>query len=176
MNCDAAHIDVTARAWYNARMQKIYPCLWYDGNAEEAVKFYLSVFKNSKITKIGRWTEAGGAKKGSVLTIYFKLNGQDYLALNGGPEYKFTPAISFSVDCKNQKEVDYYWNKLSKGGKEVACSWLTDRFGMSWQIVPSVLPKMLNDKDPKKADRVMRAMMQMVKIDIKKLEDAYKGR
>jgi predicted 3-demethylubiquinone-9 3-methyltransferase (glyoxalase superfamily) len=157
-------------------MQKIIPCLWYDGNAEEAVKFYLSVFKSSKITRIGRWSEAGGAKAGSVLTIYFKLNGQEYLALNGGPEYKFTPGISFSVDCKTQKEVDYYWEKLSKGGKEVACGWLEDKFGMSWQIVPAVLPKMIADKDAKKADRVMRAMMKMVKLDIKTLTDAYKGR
>ncbi len=158
-------------------MQKIIPCLWYDGNAEAAVKFYLSVFKkNSKIQRIGRWTEAGGEKAGSVLTIYFKLNGQEYLALNGGPEYKFTPAVSFTVACKNQKEVDYYWDKLSKGGKGVACSWLEDKFGMSWQIVPDILPKMLMDKDRKKADRVMRAMMLMVKINIKELEAAYKGR
>lgn len=157
-------------------MQKIYPCLWYDGNAEAAVKFYMSVFKNSKILKIGRWTEAGGKKAGKVLTIYFKLNGQEYLALNGGPQYKFNPAVSFTVDCKSQKEVDYYWKKLTKGGKGVACSWLEDKFGMSWQIVPDILPKMLNDKDPKKADRVMRAMMKMVKIDVKKLEAAYKGR
>ncbi len=157
-------------------MQKIIPCLWYDGNAEAAVKFYLSVFKNSKITRVGRWTKAGGAKAGKVLTIYFKLNGQEYLALNGGPQYKFTPAISLSVDCKDQKEVDYYWNKLMKGGKGVACSWLEDKFGMSWQIVPSVLPKMLNDKNQEKADRAMLAMMGMVKIDIKKLTDAFNGR
>lgn len=158
-------------------MQKILPCLWFDGNAEAAVKFYLSVFKkNSKITRVGRWTKSGGKKAGKILTIYFKLNGMEYLALNGGPQYKFTPAISLSVDCKDQKEVDYYWNKLVKGGKGVACSWLEDKFGMSWQIVPRVLPEMLNDKNKEKADRAMQAMMGMVKIDVKKLSAAFDGR
>jgi predicted 3-demethylubiquinone-9 3-methyltransferase (glyoxalase superfamily) len=156
-------------------MPKLITCLWFDGNAEEAVKFYLSVFKDAKIMKIGRWTEAGGAKAGSVLTVYFKIGKQEFVALNGGPEYKFNPAISFTVDCKTQKEVDYYWEKLSKGGKEVACGWLTDKFGVSWQITPAILPKMILDKDPKKADRVMRAMMKMVKIDIAKIKAAYRG-
>lgn len=157
-------------------MPKITPCLWYDGNAEEAVKFYLSVFKGSKVLKVTRWTEAGGARKGKVLTIAFKLNGAEFLALNGGPEYKFTPAISLSVPCKNQKEVDYYWDKLGKGGKPVACGWLEDKFGMSWQVFPEVLPKLIAGKDLKKADRVMRAMMEMVKIDVKKIQNAATGR
>lgn len=157
-------------------MEKIYPCLWYDENAEEAVKFYLSVFKGSKILKVTRWTEAGGARKGKVLTISFKLNGIELLALNGGPQYKFTPAISLSVPCKDQQEVDHYWKRLSKGGKEVACGWLEDKFGMSWQVFPAILPELIAGKDKKKADRVMRAMMDMVKIDVKKIVDAAKGK
>lgn len=157
-------------------MEKIFPCLWYDENAEEAVKFYLSVFKGSKILKVTRWTEAGGERKGKVLTISFKLNGFELLALNGGPQYKFTPAISLSVPCKDQKEVDYYWERLAKGGKEVACGWLEDKFGMSWQVFPAILPKLIAGKDVKKADRVMRAMMEMVKIDVKKIEAAAKGK
>lgn len=157
-------------------MEKIFPCLWYDENAEEAVRFYLSVFKGSRILKVTRWTEAGGARKGKVLTISFKLNGVELLALNGGPQYKFTPAISLSVPCKDQKEVDYYWERLSKGGKTVACGWLEDRFGMSWQVFPKILPELIAGKDTKKADRVMRAMMDMVKIDVKKIVDAAKGK
>ncbi len=157
-------------------MEKIFPCLWYDENAEEAVRFYLSVFKGSQILKVTRWTEAGGARKGKVLTISFKVNGVELLALNGGPQYKFTPAISLSVPCRTQKEVDYYWERLSKGGKEVACGWLEDRFGMSWQVFPKILPELIADKDKKKADRVMRAMMDMVKIDVKKIVDAAKGK
>ena len=156
-------------------MPKIIPCLWYDGNAEEAVNFYLSVFKGSKITRVARRTESVPGTKGAVLTISFKLHGQEFLALNGGPEYKFTPGISFIVDCKTQEEVDYYWDRLSKGGKEVQCGWLEDKFGMSWQIVPAVMMKMISGKDAAKIDRVMRAMMGMVKLDIKKLTAAYKG-
>lgn len=157
-------------------MSNIIPSLWYDGNAEAAVKFYMTVFKNSRITRIARYTEVGPGKKGSVMTISFKLDGNEFLAINGGPEFKFTPAVSFIVDCKNQKEVDYYWTKLSKGGEEVQCGWLEDKYGMSWQIVPSVLGKMISGRDPKKADRVMRALMGMIKLDIKKLTEAYNGR
>jgi predicted 3-demethylubiquinone-9 3-methyltransferase (glyoxalase superfamily) len=156
-------------------MPKITPCLWYDGDAEAAVKFYLGIFKDAKIIRTSRYTDAGPGPKGSILTISFKLGSQEFLALNGGPEYKFTPATSFIVDCKTQKDVDYYWKHLSKGGKGVQCGWLEDKFGMSWQIVPTVLLKIINGRDEKKADRVLRAMMGMVKLDIKKLLAAAKG-
>jgi predicted 3-demethylubiquinone-9 3-methyltransferase (glyoxalase superfamily) len=156
-------------------MQKIIPSLWYDGNAEDAVKFYMTVFKTAKITNVARWTGAGPGPKGSVLTMSFKMNGQEFLAINGGPQYKFTPAVSFVVYCDTQKEVDYYWSRLSKGGKEVQCGWLEDKFGMSWQIVPTALGGMIGGKDVERAGRVMRAMMKMVKLDIKTLTDAYKG-
>jgi predicted 3-demethylubiquinone-9 3-methyltransferase (glyoxalase superfamily) len=158
-------------------MQKITPCLWFDGNAEEAVNFYLSIFKNSKIGRIARYGDAGaevsGRPKGSVMTITFQLNGQEFMVLNGGPEFKFTEAISFSVNCETQEEVDEFWKKLSEGGKEIQCGWLKDKYGVSWQIVPTVLGEMLQDKNSKKSERVMRAMLQMVKIDIKLLKRAY---
>ncbi len=160
-----------------AKFQKISPFLWFDGNAEEAVKFYTSVFANSKIGKVKRNGDNGPGPKGSVLVMDFELEGQQFNALNGGPIYKFTPAISFFVLCEDQKEVDRLWSLLTAGGgKEVQCGWLEDRFGLSWQIVPRVLMEMIGDKDQAKADRAMTAMMQMVKFDIKKLQAAYDGR
>jgi predicted 3-demethylubiquinone-9 3-methyltransferase (glyoxalase superfamily) len=156
-------------------MQKITPCLWFDGKAEEAARFYTSVFKNSKVGVITRYGETGPGKKGSVMTVTFEIEGQEFMGLNGGPEFKFSEAISFVVNCKTQKEVDRYWDKLLKGGKPVQCGWLTDKFGLSWQIVPTVLFKMLKDKNPAKTERVMKAVMTMVKFDIKKLKEAYEG-
>jgi len=161
-------------------MQKITPFLWFSDNAEEAVKFYVSIFKNSKIGKIARYDKAGekvtGRPAGSVMTVEFQLEGEDFVALNGGPMFKFTEAISFVVNCKTQEEVDYYWKKLSAGGKEVQCGWLKDKFGLSWQIVPTILPELLSDKDAAKSQRVMQAMLEMVKLDIKKLKQAAKQR
>ena len=154
-------------------MQKITPCLWFDNNAEEAVNHYLSIFRNSKINKVLRCGDAGPGPKGSVLTIAFQLEGQDFIALNGGPIFKFNEAISLSVDCKSQLEVDDLWEKLSDGGQESQCGWLKDKFGLSWQVVPSALVEMLQDPDPEKSKRVMAAMMQMGKIDIAKLKQAY---
>ncbi len=159
-------------------MQRITPFLWFDDKAEEAATFYTSVFKNSKIGKIARYDEAGekasGRPTGSVMTVEFQLEGQEFVALNGGPMFKFTEAISFVVNCETQEEVDYYWEKLSAGGKEVQCGWLTDKYGLSWQIVPTVLGELLSDKDAAKAQRVMQAMLKMVKLDIKKLKQAAK--
>lgn len=154
-------------------MQKITPCLWFDNNAEEAVNHYLSIFKNSKINKILRCGDAGPGPKGSILTITFQLEGRDFIALNGGPIFKFNEAISLSVDCKSQIEVDDLWEKLSDGGQKSQCGWLKDKFGLSWQVVPSALVEMLQDPDPEKAKRVMAAMMQMGKIDITILKQAY---
>ena len=161
-------------------MQKITPFLWFSDNAEEAVRVYVSIFKNSKIGKIARYDEAGekiaGRPAGSVMTVEFQLEGEDFVALNGGPMFKFTEAISFVVNCETQEEVDYYWKKLSAGGKEVQCGWLKDKFGLSWQIVPTILPELLSDKDAAKSQRVMQAMLEMVKPDIKKLKQAAKQR
>jgi len=162
-------------------MQKITPFLWFNGNAEEAAKFYTSVFKKSKIRAITRCTKAAakntGQSAGSVLTVEFDLEGQRFTALNGGPNFKFNEAISFVVRCKTQAELDYYWKKLtSGGGEEVACGWLKDKFGVSWQIVPDGVMKMLQSKDSEKAERVMAAVMDMVKLDIKKLKAAYTGK
>jgi len=154
-------------------MQKITPFLWFDGNAEEAMNFYVSIFKNSKIVSVRRYGDAGPGPKGTVMTGTFQLDGQEFYALNGGPVYKFSPAISFFVDCKSQEEVDTLYDKLSAGGEKEPCGWLRDKYGISWQIIPSALGKMLGDKDPKKAGSVMQAMLQMKKIDIKKLEQAY---
>jgi predicted 3-demethylubiquinone-9 3-methyltransferase (glyoxalase superfamily) len=156
-------------------MQKITPCLWFDGNAEEAMNFYLSVFKNSKALNISRYGDVGPGAKGSVLVAMIQLEGQEFMLLNGGPQYKFTPAISMKVDCENQEEVDYYWNKLTEGGAESRCAWLVDKYGVSWQIVPTILGKLMSDPDPVKANRVMMAMLQMNKIDIAKLQAAYDG-
>jgi predicted 3-demethylubiquinone-9 3-methyltransferase (glyoxalase superfamily) len=154
-------------------MQKITPFLWFDGNAEEAMNFYVSLFKNAKVGKVTRYGDAGPGPKGSVMSATFQLEGQDFYALNGGPQFKFTPAISFFVNCEAQEEVDALWEKLSAGGRKDRCGWLQDRFGVSWQIIPSVLGKLLGDPDPEKSKRVMMAMLQMDKIDIKRLQEAY---
>jgi predicted 3-demethylubiquinone-9 3-methyltransferase (glyoxalase superfamily) len=154
-------------------MQKITPFLWFDGNAEEAVNFYTSIFKNSKILNVARYGEAGPGPAGSVMTATFQLQGQEFMALNGGPMFKFTEAISFLINCETQEEVDELWEKLSAGGEKSRCGWLKDKFGLSWQIVPTALGVMMQDKDPQKSKRVMKAMLQMDKIDIKKLRQAY---
>jgi predicted 3-demethylubiquinone-9 3-methyltransferase (glyoxalase superfamily) len=162
-------------------MQKITPFLWFNHQAEEAAKFYASVFENSKVGRILRYDEASakaaGGAVGSVLTIEFEIAGQKFTALNGGPEFKFNESISFVVNCETQKEVDYFWEKLmADGGQESQCGWLKDKFGVSWQITPTVLIDMLHDKDAKKTERVMKAMMQMQKIDIETLKEAYAGK
>ena len=160
---------------------KIVPCLWFEKNIQEAVNFYTAIFKNSKITNTSYYGEsssqASGIPKGSILTINFELNGQEFVALNGGPAFKFTEALSLMVYCKNQKELDYYWEKLSKGGDKKAqvCSWLKDKYGVSWQIFPSIMEKVLKDKDQGKVAKVMAAMMKMKKLDIKTLEKAYRS-
>ena len=160
-------------------MQKIIPCLWFDDKAEEAAKFYASIFKNSKIGDVTRYGKEGyeihRREAGSVLTVDFEIEGQKFVALNGGPIFKFNEAISFQVHCETQKEMDYYWEKLSEGGDEHAqqCGWLKDKYGVSWQIVPVVLGKMLQDKDAKKSERVMKALLQMRKLDIMTLMQAY---
>ena len=154
-------------------MQKITPFLWFDGKAEEAMNFYVSIFKNSKVGRVSRYGDAGPGPKGSVMSATFVLDGQEFFALNGGPQYKFTPAISFFVNCETQQEVDDLWEKLSAGGSKDQCGWLKDKFGVSWQIVPTVLGKLLGDKDPQKANRVMQAMLQMKKLDIKSLQQAH---
>lgn len=152
---------------------KITPFLWFDGRAEEAAKFYCSIFPNSKITGGVDNTDSAPGETGEVLTVQFELDGLPFIALNGGPDYKFTAAISFSIDCKDQAEVDYYWERLSAGGREVACGWVEDKFGLSWQVVPSIMPQLLGDENRKKADAVMQAMMSMVKLDIAALQAAY---
>jgi len=154
------------------RKQKITTFLWFDGNAEEAANFYVSIFKNSRILNIARYGDAGPGPKGSVMIVNFELDGQEFTALNGGPNFKFTEAISLLVHCQTQEEVDYYWEKLSAGGQEVECGWLKDKYGLSWQITPDILLKLIQDKDPAKSQRVMKAMMQMKKIEIKPLEEA----
>ena len=157
-------------------MQKIIPCLWFDGKAEEAMNFYASIVPNSKVLSVVRVGDAGPGPKGSVLTANFQLQGVEFLALNGGPQFKFTEAVSFIIYCETQEEVDRYWEKLSEGGRKDQCGWLKDKYGLSWQITPIQLPQMLKDKDPKKADRVMSAMMKMNKLDIKTLQQAYDGK
>src|SRR4026207_1007757 len=164
-------------------MQKITPFLWFDNQAEEAAKFYTSIFRNSKVGRILRYdeeaakTSQSGRPVGSVLTIEFEIAGQKFTALNGGPEFKFNESISFVVNCETQNEVDYFWEKLmADGGQESQCGWLKDKFGVSWQITPTILIDMLHDKDAKKAERVMKAMMQMQKIDIETLKEAYAGK
>jgi predicted 3-demethylubiquinone-9 3-methyltransferase (glyoxalase superfamily) len=156
-------------------MQKITPFLWFNDNAEEAMDFYVSVFQDSKIVRVSRYGDAGPGKKGTVMVGAFELEGQRFSALNGGPQFSFTPAVSFVVNCETQKEVDDLWQKLCAGGKSQACGWVQDRFGLSWQIVPTVLLEMLHDEDPEKSDRVMTAMLQMDKLDIESLERAYRG-
>ena len=154
-------------------MQKITPFLWFDNNAEDAANFYVSVFKNSKVLKVAKYSDAGPGPKGSVMTVEFELNGLEFVALNAGPRFKFTEAISFVVNCETQDEVDYYWERLSEGGEKSRCGWLKDKFGLSWQVTPTILGKLMVDKDPNKAKRVMETMLQMDKLDIEPLQRAY---
>jgi predicted 3-demethylubiquinone-9 3-methyltransferase (glyoxalase superfamily) len=175
------YILITYTFYTIIRMQKIIPCLWFDDKAEEAAKFYASVFRNSRIGDVTHYGKEGyeihGRKAGSVLTVEFEIEGQEFVALNGGPVFKFNEAISFQVHCETQKEIDYYWEKLTEGGdrKVQQCGWLKDKYGVSWQIVPVVLGKMLQDNDIMKSDRVMKALLQMRKLDIMTLERAYKA-
>ncbi|HVV55923.1 MAG TPA: VOC family protein [Mucilaginibacter sp.] len=154
-------------------MQNITPFLWFDSQAEEAVNFYISIFKDAEITRISRYGDAGPGPAGTVMSIEFRLNGVDFYALNGGPIFKFSPATSFFIHCQTQEEVDHYWDKLSEGGTPSQCGWLDDKFGITWQVVPDTLGRLLNDPDRKKAANVMQAMMKMAKLDIAKLEEAY---
>jgi predicted 3-demethylubiquinone-9 3-methyltransferase (glyoxalase superfamily) len=156
-------------------MPKISPFLWFDNQAEEAMNFYVSIFKNAKIGNVSRYGDAGPGPKGSVMVASFELDGMKFTALNGGPQYKFTEAISLYVDCDSQEEVDHYWEKLSAGGQVQQCGWLKDKFGLSWQIIPSALPKLLSDPDKGRAMRAMRAMLQMKKIDVAALQKAAAG-
>ncbi len=154
--------------------QKITPFLWFDNNAEEAANFYVSIFKNSRILRTTHYTESGPGPAGSVMTIEFELDGVPFIALNGGPHFKFTEAISLSVDCETQDEIDHFWEKLTEGGQPIQCGWLKDKFGLSWQIVPSIIGELMSNSD--NSQRVMEAIMQMVKLDIQKLKDARDGR
>ena len=156
-------------------MQKITPFLWFDNQAEEAMNFYTSIFKNSRVLSVNRYGEAGPGPQGTVMSGSFQLEGQEFMALNGGPQFTFSPAISFFVNCETQAEVDDLWEKLSEGGETEQCGWLKDKFGLSWQIVPTVLGELLNDPDAEKSRRVMEAMLQMVKLDIAGLEQAASG-
>ncbi len=156
--------------------QKITPFLWFDNNAEEAINFYVSIFKNSKILNVSRYGEGGPGPKGTVMSATFQLEGQDFMALNGGPHFKFTEAISLFIKCETQEEVDELWEKLSEGGSKSRCGWLKDKFGLSWQVVPTILGELLQSKDPEKSKRVMQALLQMDKLDIQKLKDAYDGK
>jgi predicted 3-demethylubiquinone-9 3-methyltransferase (glyoxalase superfamily) len=156
-------------------MQKITPFLWFDNQAEEAVNFYTSVFKNARVGKVSRYGDAGPGPRGTVMTASFNLDGQEFIALNGGPQFKFSPAISFVVNCETQQEIDHYWSKLSAGGRTDQCGWLTDKFGVSWQIVPTILGQLMSDQDAEKSGRVMQALLQMTKLDIDGLKDAYEG-
>ena len=156
-------------------MQPITPFLWFDNNAEEAMNFYVSIFKNSKVNRIVRYGEAGPGPAGTVMTVEFELDGQQFAGLNGGPHFKFTEAVSFSVRCETQEEIDYYWEKLSEGGQKSRCGWLKDKFGLSWQVEPRILADWMADADPEKAKRVMQAMLKMDKIDIEPIKRAYEG-
>ncbi len=153
--------------------QPIAPCLWFDGNAEEAVNYYVSVFKDSRVLHVDRFSDVGPDPDAPVVFIEFQINGQPFQAINGGPQFSFTEAVSFAIECADQDEVDYYWDTLTVGGQPGPCGWLKDRFGVSWQVVPTVLTEMLKDEDRERADRVMQAMLQMGKIDIAKLKEAY---
>lgn len=156
-------------------MQKITPFLWFDNNAEEAMNFYVSIFRNSKVKTVSRYGEAGPGPAGTVMTAEFELEGQEFVALNGGPRFKFTEAISFVVNCETQEEVDSFWEKLSEGGEKSRCGWLKDKFGLWWQVVPTILAELMGDKDPEKSRRVMQAMLQMDKIEIEPLKRAHAG-
>lgn len=155
---------------------RITPCLWFDTQAEEAARFYTSIFKSSRITTINHYGDDMPMPKGTVLTVRFELDGQEFLALNGGPMYRFTEALSLIVTCKDQKEIDFYWERLLEGGSEAQCGWLKDKYGLSWQVVPENLVELLAAKDPAKSSRVMHAIMGMVKLDVAKLEAAFAGR
>ena len=157
-------------------MHKLSTCLWFDGKAEEAMNFYTSIFKNSKKGAVSRYGEGAPLPKGTVMTASFELLGHEFMALNGGPQFTFTPAISLMVACDSQQELDEYWEKLSSGGETVQCGWLKDKYGLSWQIVPAILPELISEKDPARSQRVMQAVMQMVKLDIQKLKQAYDGK
>lgn len=157
-------------------MQKIRPFLWFDGRAEEAANYYVSVFKGGKIVGISRYGEGEPGEAGGVMTATFEIEGQEFIALNGGPEFTFTPAISFFVSCETQAEVDDLWAKLTDGGEESQCGWLKDKFGVSWQIIPNALMELMSDPDEEKSSRVMQAMLKMTKIDVQALQDAYDGR
>jgi predicted 3-demethylubiquinone-9 3-methyltransferase (glyoxalase superfamily) len=156
-----------------AVIRKITPFLWFDGQAEEAANFYVSIFDNAKISSVSRYPEDAPGAAGTVMTVAFELDGQEFVALNGGPEYAFTPAVSFSIDCKTQQEVDKFWDRLSEGGRPSQCGWLQDKFGLSWQVVPSLLPELLQDDDDEKSGAVMQAMLEMTKLDIAVLQQAY---
>jgi predicted 3-demethylubiquinone-9 3-methyltransferase (glyoxalase superfamily) len=156
-------------------MKRITPFLWFDNNAEEAMQFYTTIFKNSKVGRVSRYGDAGPGPKGAVMTAAFELDGQEFIALNGGPQFTFTEATSFVVHCTSQEEVDYYWQRLTAGGQESHCGWLKDQFGLSWQVVPTILGQLLQDNDREKAGRVMNAMLQMSKIDIPTLQRAHRG-
>ena len=156
-------------------MKRITPFLWFDNNAEEAMQFYTSIFKNSKVGSVSRFGDAGPGPTGAVMTAAFELDGQEFIALNGGPQFKFTEATSFVINCTSQEEVDYYWQRLTAGGRESQCGWLKDKFGLSWQVVPTILSQLLQDKDREKAGRVLNAMLQMSKIDIAALQRAHRG-
>ena len=162
-----------------ARLQKITPCLWFDNEAEEAARFYVSIFRDARVGEISRYGKEGfethGRPEGSVMVVAFEIEGQSFTALNGGPHFRFSPAISFQVPCDTQEEIDYYWEKLSAGGQIQQCGWVTDRFGVSWQIFPASLPDMMRDADKTKAARTMRAMLGMKKLDLAKLRAAYLG-
>ena len=156
-------------------MQKITPFLWFDNQAEEAINFYTSVFKDSKILSVAKYGKEGPGPEGTVMTAKFMIEGQEFVALNGGPQFTFSEAISFVINCENQEEIDYYWDKLSEGGEEQGPGWIKDKYGVSWQVVPAILTEMCSDEDPLQSQRAMAAVMQMMKLDIKTLKDAYKG-
>ncbi len=157
-------------------MQKLGTCLWFDGKAEEAVDFYTSIFKDSKKGSVSRYGKNAPKAEGTVMTVTFELLGQEFMALNGGPQFNFSPAISFIVNCATQAEVDYFWEKLCAGGKEIQCGWVTDKYGISWQVVPSILAELMSKADPAKNQRMMQALWKMTKLDIQKLKDAYDGK
>ena len=157
-------------------MQKITPFLWFDNNAEEAANFYVSIFKNSKVLNISRYGDAGPGPKGTVLTVAFELDGQKFTALNGGPQFKFTEAVSFVVTCETQEEIDYFWEKLSAGGAESQCGWLKDKYGLSWQVVPTIIGELISETDPERSNRVMQEILKMQKLEIEPLKRAYEGK
>jgi predicted 3-demethylubiquinone-9 3-methyltransferase (glyoxalase superfamily) len=166
-------IEISIEETTMAIQPRITPMLWFDNDAEEAAKFYTSIFKNSRITSISRYGDTGPGPKGSVMTVAFELEGQEFTALNGGPQFKFTEAVSFVINCENQKEIDEYWSKLTAGGgQEIECGWLKDKFGLFWQVVPKDIEKWISDSDQEKSNRVMKALLQMKKLDLAKLEEA----